>query len=93
MTLTQRGSSLYKAKLARQIEELRQNGETASDYCHYSNFSRCRLSSCRKKLIWFLDRFGLKTVIDFAHFGLESGIVFEGAAVVYEHICRLVPNE
>ena len=28
MTLTQRGSSLYKAKLARQIEELKQNGVT-----------------------------------------------------------------
>ena len=28
MTLTKRGSSLYKAKLARQIEELRQNGVT-----------------------------------------------------------------
>ena len=34
-----------------------------------------------------------KTVIDFARFGLESGIVFDGATVVYEHICRLVPNE
>ena len=30
----------------------------------------------------FLRRFGLKTVKDFAHFGLESGIVFEGATVV-----------
>ena len=28
MTLTQRGSSLYEAKLARPIEELRQNGVT-----------------------------------------------------------------
>ena len=26
-------------------------------------------------------------------FGLESGIVFRRATVVYEHICRLVPNE
>ena len=26
-------------------------------------------------------------------FGLESGIVFRGATVVYEHICRLVLNE
>ena len=26
-------------------------------------------------------------------FGLESGLVFRGATVVYEHICRLVPNE
>ena len=41
----------------------------------------------------FLPRFGLKTVKDFAHFGLESGIVFEGATVVYEHICKLVLNE
>ena len=32
ITLTERGSSSYKAKLARQIDELRENGETASDY-------------------------------------------------------------
>ena len=41
MTLTQRGSSLYKARLARQIEELRENGETA---CDDSDHSRYRLS-------------------------------------------------
>ena len=34
-----------------------------------------------------------KTVIDFARFGLESGIVFDGATVVYEHIYGLVPNK
>ena len=36
-------------------------------------------------------RFGLKTSIDFAHFGLESGIVvigFEGTTGVYERIRR-----
>ena len=31
-------------------------------------------------------RFGLKTVIDFAHFSLESGMVFEGTTGVYERI-------
>ena len=31
-----------------------------------------------------LCRFGLKTGIDYAHFGLESGMVFEGTTVVYE---------
>ena len=29
--------------------------------------------------VGFLRRFGLKTGIHFAHFGLESGMVFEGA--------------
>ena len=33
------------------------------------------MPACR---VGFLDRFGLKTGIHFAHFGLESGIVFEG---------------
>ena len=33
-------------------------------------------------------RFGLKTGIDFGHFGLESGMVFEGTAGVYERIYR-----
>ena len=32
---------------------------------------------CRPKEYGFLRRFGLKTGIDFAHFGLESGIVFD----------------
>ena len=82
---TQRGSSLSKAKLARQIEELRENGETA---CDDSNHSRYRLACCRNKLVWFLRRFCLKTVIDFAHFGLESGIATE----VYKHICRSKPE-
>ena len=35
-----------------------------------------------------LCRFGLKTGIDFAHFGLESGMVFEGTTGVYERIYR-----
>ena len=30
--------------------------------------------------------FGLKTGTYFAHFGLESGMVFEGTMGVYEHI-------
>ena len=30
----------------------------------------------------------MKTGIDFAHFGLESGIVFEGTTGVYERIYR-----
>ena len=36
-----------------------------------------------------LRRFGLKTVIDFGHFGLESGVVFEGTTEVYERIYRV----
>ena len=41
--------------------------------------------------VGFLHRLGLKTGIDLAQFGLESA--FEGATVVYEHICRLIPKE
>ena len=29
--------------------------------------------------VWFLRRFGLKTGIDFAHFSLESSMVFKGS--------------
>ena len=39
---------------------------------------------CRPK--GSLRRFGLKTGVDFAHFGLESGMVFEGTTGVYERI-------
>ena len=35
-----------------------------------------------------LRRFGLKTDIHFAHFGLESGMVFEETTGVYERIYR-----
>ena len=35
----------------------------------------------------FFSRFGLKTGLHFAHFGLESGIVFDGTTGVYERIC------
>ena len=38
--------------------------------------------------VGFLGPFGLKTGIHFAHFGLESGMVFEGATGVYERIYR-----
>ena len=36
--------------------------------------------------VGFLRRFGLKTGIHFAHFGLESGMVFKGTTGVYERI-------
>ena len=43
---------------------------------------------CRAKGEGFLPRFSLKTVIDFAHFGLESGMVFEGTMGTYERVCK-----
>ena len=38
--------------------------------------------------VGFLRRFGLKTGIHFVHFGVESGMVFEGTTRVYERIYR-----
>ena len=38
--------------------------------------------------VGFLRRFGLKTGMHFAHFGLESGMVFEGTTGVDERIYR-----
>ena len=38
--------------------------------------------------VWFLRRFCPKKDIDFAHCGLESGMVFEETTGVYERICR-----
>ena len=35
-----------------------------------------------------MRRFGLKTGKEFAHFGLESGMVFEETTGVYKRICR-----
>ena len=39
--------------------------------------------------VGFLRRFGMKTSIHFTHFGLESGMVFEGTTGVYERIYRV----
>ena len=36
--------------------------------------------------VGFMRRFGLKTGVHFAHFGLESGMAFEGTTGVYERI-------
>ena len=36
--------------------------------------------------VWFLGLFGLKKGIDFAHFSLKLGMVFEGTTGVYESI-------
>ena len=38
--------------------------------------------------VGFLRRFGLKARIHFAHFDLETGMVFEGTKGVYERIHR-----
>ena len=38
--------------------------------------------------VGFLHCFGLKTGICFAHFGLESGMAFEGTTGVYESFYR-----
>ena len=40
------------------------------------------------QIVWFLRRFGVKTRIDFAHFGPELGMVFEETTEVYERIHR-----
>ena len=38
--------------------------------------------------VGFLRRLGLKTGIQFVHFGLESGMVFEGTTELYERLYR-----
>ena len=37
--------------------------------------------------VCFLGRFGLKTGIDFDHYGLKSGMVFKGTTGAYKLIC------
>ena len=43
--------------------------------------------------VWFLRRFGLKTGIEFAHFGLKSGMVFERATGGLNVFVVSIPNE
>jgi len=44
------------------------------------------IGMCRPKGYVLLHRFGLKTGIVFAHFGLESGMGFEEPTVMYKRI-------
>ena len=37
--------------------------------------------------VWFLSCFGLKTGIDFDHYGLKSDMVFKGTTGAYKRIC------
>ena len=37
--------------------------------------------------VWDLCRFGFKTDIDFAHVGLESGMVFQGTMGEFDLFC------
>ena len=42
--------------------------------------------------VGFLRRFGLKTGVHFAHFGLESGMVFEGISEYKNVFIVSIPN-
>ena len=43
--------------------------------------------------VGFLSRFSLKTGIHFAHFGLESGVVFEGTTDCMNVLIVSIPNK
>ena len=43
--------------------------------------------------VQFLRLFGLKTGVDFLHFGLESGMVFEETTVCMNVFIVSIPNE
>ena len=49
-------------------------------------------------MVWLLSRFGLKTGIDFDHYGRKSGMVYKGTTKAYTRIClfnskRIVEKE
>ena len=79
------------------VAEIR--GHLQSENYELSQKKTCRIPGgtpfyepCRYVLpqrVGFLRCFGLKTGIEFAHFGLESGMVFEGITGVYERICLI----
>ena len=43
--------------------------------------------------VGFLRRFGLKTGVHFAHFSLESGMVFKGTTECMNVFISSIPNE
>ena len=57
---------------------------------YISRIGMCRHIGYR---VGFLCRFGLKTGIHFAHFGLESVMVFEGSTECMNAFIVSIPNE
>ena len=47
----------------------------------------------RRDRVGFLRRFGLKTAVHFAHFGLQSGMVFERTREFMNVFIASIPNE
>ena len=47
----------------------------------------------RRDRVRFLRRFGLKTGVHFAHFGLQSGMVFERTREFMNVFIASIPNE
>ena len=56
----------------------------------YSLIEAVQISSAPKGRVFRC--FGLKRAVDFVHFGLESGMVFEETTGVYERIYRFNSN-
>ena len=57
----------------------------------YKPNSSVLVSAVPKGMVSFCALLGLKTGIDFAHFHLESSMVFEGVTGVYD--CLVILNE
>ena len=51
------------------------------------------MGMCHPQRVGFLRCFGLKTGVDFAHIGLESGMVYKGTTVVYQRVRRFNSKE
>ena len=51
------------------------------------------MGMCHPQRVGFLRCFGLKTGVDFAHIGLESGMVYKGTTVVCQRVRRFNSKE
>ena len=54
---------------------------------HFFKKSHSTLYRSLLSLSWFLSRFGLKTGIDFDHYGHKSCMVYKGTTGPYKRIC------
>ena len=77
-----------RGHLQSETYELNQKKTYAISRGGYSLNEPCRYVLPQR--VGFLCRFGLKTGIEFADFGLESGMVFEGITGVHERICLII---
>ena len=85
-TLSSAGAYSLRRRIPNAIRPHSQNCYNNSRPITLEIFVPCR--HVPPQSVGFLRRFGMKMGIDFAHYGLESDVVYEGTTIVYQCVRR-----